>query len=150
VFAALAQRSCEGCARLLHFASDDLALLNLDSVPSMCRHRSPSLPIADRVHHNLNDGRKPSLDDTCGDRLAVGECDESDVACRRATRLIVDSLQGNRNPHSICAKTNKSLNLLRGITDYALADLQPESRRFCLLLRMEREMQQSEEYRDSQ
>jgi hypothetical protein len=103
-------RGCEGCARSLHFASDDLALLNLDSVPSMCCHQSPSLPIANSVHHDLNDGRKASLDDTCGNQLAVGERDESDVACRRGTRLIVDSLQGNGNLHSVCAKTNKSLN----------------------------------------
>jgi hypothetical protein len=103
-------RGCEGCARSLHFASDDLALLNLDSVPGMCCHHSPSLPIADSVHRDLNDGHKASLDDTCGNQLAVGERDESDVACRRGTRLIVDSLQENRNLHSVCAKTNNSLN----------------------------------------
>jgi hypothetical protein len=48
----------------------------------MCRNRSPSRPIADSVHHDLNDGRKLSLDDTFGNRLAVGERDESDVAGR--------------------------------------------------------------------
>jgi hypothetical protein len=58
-----------GGARPPRFASDDLPLLNLDSVASMCRYRSPSPPIADSVHHDLNDGCKLSLDDTRGNRL---------------------------------------------------------------------------------
>ena len=130
---------CEGCAGLLRFASDDLALLNLDRVPSMCRNRSPTHSIADGVHHYLNDGCKLSLDDTFGNRLAVGERDESDVAGCRGARLIVDSVQGNSNVHSLSAKSHKSLDLLRGVTDYALAELQPVARRVCLLLCMERQ-----------
>jgi hypothetical protein len=130
---------CESCARLLHFASDDLALLDLDNAPSMCRNRSPTHSIADGLHHDLNDRCKSSLEDLFGNRHAVGERDESDVASLRAARLIVDSLQGISNVHSLFAKTNKSHNLLRGVTDHALAELQPAARRVCLLLGMERE-----------
>src|ERR1700731_1738199 len=110
-------------------ASGDLARLNLDSVSSMCRDRFPGLPIADSVHHYLNDGCKLSLDDTFGNRLAVGEGDESNVASRCAGRLVVERLQGINNVPSVSAKSNKSLNLLRGIADQALADLQPAARR---------------------
>src|SRR5260221_11681750 len=105
----------------------------------MTRNRPQNRSIADGVHHYLSNGCKFPLDDTFENRLDVGERDESDVASRRAARLIVDSVQGNSNVHSLSAKSDKSLDLLRGITDYALADLQPASRRICLLLRMERE-----------
>jgi hypothetical protein len=118
---------------------DNLALLDFDGVPRLCRNRSPTHPVADGVHHYLNDGCKLSLDDTLGNRLAVGERDKSDVASPRAVRLVVDGLQGIRNVPSGFAKTNKSLNLLRGVADYALADLQPAARRICLLLCMQRE-----------
>src|ERR1700732_5064051 len=113
-------------------------------------NRSPSRPNADGVHHYLNDGCNLSLDDTFGDRLAVGKRDENHIASRRGVSLIVDCLQGINNVLSIFAKTNKSLNLLRGIAHYALTDLQPAARRICLLLCMERETRQGQEYRDPQ
>src|SRR5260370_36062290 len=131
-------------------ASDDLAVLDFDGITSLCRYRSPTHPVADGVHHYLNDGCKLSLDDTLGNRLAVGERDESDVAGRRAARLVVDGLQGISHVPSLSAKTDKSLNLLRGITDYALAALQPAARRICLLLCLEREACPHEPYRHSQ
>src|SRR5258708_33945298 len=104
----------------------------------MCGNRSPAHSMADGVHHYLNDGCKLSLDDTFGNRLAVGERDESDIASRRAARLTVASVKGNSNIHSLSPKSDKSLDLLRGATHYALADPQPASRRICPCLRLVR------------
>jgi hypothetical protein len=48
-------------------------------------------------------------------------------------------LQGINSVSPVFAKTDESLDLFRGVTDYALAELQPAARRVCLLLCMERE-----------
>jgi hypothetical protein len=69
-------------AQDVHSASGDLALLDLNSVPGARQNRSPRRPIADSLHDDPNNRCALSFDDAIGDRLAVGERDETDVTSR--------------------------------------------------------------------